>query len=227
MHNDSCGWAVAYIFMAFLLSYTVKTLGMVQNEVSAVMMVAAVVWFIATPYFSGLVDRVGQAGVVVPGSLALIVIGALLLPAAKTENLLVIGAALVALSIVLAAVYGPMAAMFSNLFPVEVRYSGASLGYQIGAILGGVAPLTATALLGWSDGAVWPVCVYLAVAGLISLGALLVLMKDRRRQTPPPDGWQVLLAAGRLMPCLPPARPAPRAVARSSGARSGSATGTR
>lgn len=171
--------AVAYIFMAFLLSYTTRTLGMVQNHISIIMLIAAVVWFVATPYFAGLVDRIGRVRVLVPGSVALIGAGAVLLPAARTENVVILGAALVFVSIVLAAVYGPMAALFSSLFPTEVRYSGSSLGYQIGAILGGIAPLTATALLGWSGGAIWPVCVYLAVASAISLVALLVLVRGR------------------------------------------------
>ena len=58
--------------------------------------------------------------------------------------------------------YGPQAAFFSEMFGTNVRYSGASLGSQLGAsFAGGLAPLIATALLGWSGGQPWPVALYI------------------------------------------------------------------
>jgi MHS family shikimate/dehydroshikimate transporter-like MFS transporter len=72
-----------------------------------------------------------------------------------------------------AAMYGPQAAFFAELFGTRVRYSGASLGYQLASPLaGGLAPLVATALLNWSGGKPWPVALYLI--GMSSITVLSV-----------------------------------------------------
>ncbi len=66
--------------------------------------------------------------------------------------------------------YGPQAAFFSELFATRVRYSGASVGYQLASPLaGGIAPLIATALLKWSDGDTWPVAEYLIATAILTL----------------------------------------------------------
>ena len=70
--------------------------------------------------------------------------------------------------------YGPQAAFFTELFSTEVRYSGATLGYQFGAILGGAFAPTIAALL-WNDyGIIW-VSVYIAFASLLTLISVLSL----------------------------------------------------
>ena len=69
-----------------------------------------------------------------------------------------------------AAMYAPQAAFFSELFGTDVRYTGASIGYQLASPLaGGLAPLICVALLKWSDGQPWPVAVYLIVLSAITL----------------------------------------------------------
>jgi MFS family permease len=74
------------------------------------------------------------------------------------------------------ALYGPVAAFFTEIFSPEVRYSGASIGYQIGAVFGGgLAPLISTALSAQFGGATWPVCLYviaLCVLALVCLGLI-------------------------------------------------------
>lgn len=66
--------------------------------------------------------------------------------------------------------YGPQAAFFSELFGTRVRYSGASLGYQLASPLaGGLAPLVSTALLAWAGGDPSLVAAYLAASALLSL----------------------------------------------------------
>jgi hypothetical protein len=65
--------------------------------------------------------------------------------------------------------YGPQAAFFSELFGANVRYSGASLGYQITAIFaGGLAPFVATALLAAFNNASWPISLYIIGMALIT-----------------------------------------------------------
>ena len=71
--------------------------------------------------------------------------------------------------------YGPQAAFLAELFSTRVRYSGASLGYQIGAILGGaLTPIIATALVARFETA-FAVSVYIAVACAITVGSVLLL----------------------------------------------------
>ena len=74
----------------------------------------------------------------------------------------------------LAMMYGPQAALFTELFSTEVRYSGATLGYQIGAILGGAFAPSIAALL-WMDYDIIWVSVYIAVASLLSLISVYML----------------------------------------------------
>jgi len=65
--------------------------------------------------------------------------------------------------------YGSVSAYFAELFDTNVRYSGASIGYQFGgAIFNGTAPLIATGLMAWA-GSLWPIGVFIALAGLVSL----------------------------------------------------------
>jgi hypothetical protein len=82
-------------------------------------------------------------------------------------------AILLPLSLGHAAMYGPQAAFFSELFPAKVRYSGASLGYQLASVFaGGLSPLLATALLAWGGGS--PVGVSLYMIGLVLITVVSV-----------------------------------------------------
>ena len=70
---------------------------------------------------------------------------------------------------------------FTELFPVQLRYSGISFGYQVAGVLGdGLAPIIATALTQWAGGASWPVATYLAYIVLIGLVAVC-LASDKYR----------------------------------------------
>ena len=78
----------------------------------------------------------------------------------------------------IAAMYGPQAAFFSELFGTNVRYSGASLGSQLAApFAGGLAPLIATALLGWSGGQPWPVALYMIGMVLITFCSVFLALE--------------------------------------------------
>ena len=79
-----------------------------------------------------------------------------------------------------AMMYGPQAALLAELFSTRVRYSGASLGYQIGAICGGgLAPLIATAIYTRSH-STFGISVYLAVVSLVSLVSVALLSETSR-----------------------------------------------
>jgi MHS family shikimate/dehydroshikimate transporter-like MFS transporter len=70
--------------------------------------------------------------------------------------------------------YGVQASFLSEMFPSNLRYSGASLGYQIAAPLGGgLVPLAAAALVGTNHGATWPVSLLMIAIALVTLVAVL------------------------------------------------------
>jgi MFS family permease len=70
--------------------------------------------------------------------------------------------------------YGPQAAFFTELFSTEVRYSGATLGYQLGAIVGGAFAPTIAAIL-WADYDIFWVSAYIAFASILSLLSVMML----------------------------------------------------
>jgi hypothetical protein len=77
--------------------------------------------------------------------------------------------------------YGPQSALFSELFSIEVRYSGASMGYQLGAILGGgFAPIIAGELLRRYDSTT-PIAIYMAILCAVSFVSVLLLSETNKR----------------------------------------------
>jgi hypothetical protein len=69
------------------------------------------------------------------------------------------------------------------MFPPNVRYSGTSLGYQLGGAIAGFVPLTAASLVGAAGGADWPIPALIAVAGFIGVGCILLVRPAHGNQT--------------------------------------------
>lgn len=171
--------AVGYIFMAYLLNYCTKVLGLGKGLVLTFTLIASLVWLIAIPWASALSDRIGRRRVLVFGSTGLTVWAVALFPLINTASPSLILFALLGTAVFMGIVYGPMAALFSELFSPEVRYSGTSLGYQIGSVLGGgLAPTVATGLYAaW--GSSLPITAYLAAVTLLSLACVIAVTRKR------------------------------------------------
>jgi hypothetical protein len=73
------------------------------------------------------------------------------------------------------SVYSPTAALYSEMFPAHVRYSGASLGYQLGGAIAGFVPLVAASLVGAAGGAYWPIAALIALGGVIGFICILLV----------------------------------------------------
>jgi MFS family permease len=134
-----------YIFTAFVFAYGVGTLKLSRDFLLTAVLAAAVLEFFTIPFFGYLSDRIGRKRMYSMGVIAVGIYGFVYFGLLNTGS-----AALIFLAIVLSLVphammYGPQAAMIAESFPSRLRYSGASLGYQLTAVIaGGPAPLVAT-----------------------------------------------------------------------------------
>jgi MFS family permease len=159
-----------YVVVTFSLSYGTGALGISRGVMLTGVLVAAISELIAIPIFAALSDRVGRRPVCIWSAVAATLLAFPFFWVLNTEVTLLIWLAFAVEAVALGGVYGPGAAFVAEQFTTRVRYSGASLGYQLSGVLSGAfAPLIATALLGVAGGAAWPVALYLAGLSLVSL----------------------------------------------------------
>jgi MHS family shikimate/dehydroshikimate transporter-like MFS transporter len=138
-----------YIYTVFVLSYGPTSLGIPRGTMLWGVTVTALTGLVAIPFFGSLSDRVGRRPVYLFGAIFSLFYAVPFFWLLETRSPAVIVLAMV-LGVVLGhnAMYGPQAAYFSELFGASVRYSGASLAYQLASVAaGGLAPFIATALL--------------------------------------------------------------------------------
>ena len=161
------GWY--YILVTFVLTYGRQRLGLEQSTILNCVLGGTVVHLIAIPFFGAASDRFGRRPVYLAGALGCALLALPFFWLIDTKSTGLIWLALTLGFIAHAAMYGPQASFFSELFGTRVRYSGASLGYQLSSIFaGGLAPFTATWLLTKYD-KTWPVSVYLLGLAVITL----------------------------------------------------------
>ena len=141
-----------YILIAFVISYGMKSPNLMLSKdlMLTAVLVAAAIMVPTQFYFSGLSDRIGRKNVYRWGAILTGAWGFALFPLIDTGNPLLICLAITVGLLFLGMQHGPQAAYFTELFSTEVRYSGASLGYQLGAIIGGALAPTIAVLL-WSS----------------------------------------------------------------------------
>ena len=162
-----------YILIAFVISYGMQSpdLMLSKDLMLTAVLVAAAIMVPTQFYFSGLSDRIGRKNVYRWGAILTGAWGFALFPLIDTGNPLFICLAITMGLLFLGMQYGPQAAYFTELFSTEVRYSGASLGYQLGAIIGGALAPTIAVLL-WDSFGIFYVSVYIAIAALLTLWSL-------------------------------------------------------
>ena len=163
-----------YILMAFLLAYGVASAEVTRDDMLIAVLIGSGIMIPFQFFFSAYSDRHGRRGVFMLGAILTAVWSFAIFPLVDTGNFWLIVLAISLGLVFVSMMYGPQAAFFTELFSTEVRYSGATLGYQFGAILGGAFAPTIAALL-WNDyGIIW-VSVYIAFASLLTLISVLSL----------------------------------------------------
>ena len=181
--------ACFYIFTVFVLTYATRQLGLAQSTLLNGVLLGSAVQLVAIPLFGALSDRVGRRPVYLGGAVFLAMFAFPFFWLVDTKATAAIWVAIVAGLIGHSAMYGPQAAFFSELFGTRVRYSGASLGYQLASPLaGGLAPLIGTALLHWSGGKPWPVAAYLVGMAVITIVSVWLAEETHRSDLTGEDG---------------------------------------
>jgi MFS transporter, MHS family, shikimate and dehydroshikimate transport protein len=159
--------ATFYIMISGILSYGVTQVGLESNQVLVCVLIGVSTQVITIPFFGSLSDRIGRRKLYLVGAVLMGLYAFPLFWLVDTGNPVLITLALVVGFTIHASMFGPQAALFAEMFPADVRFSGASLGFQLASVFaGGLAPLVMTSLVAMT-GASWSVSLYiLGMAGL-------------------------------------------------------------
>jgi MFS transporter, MHS family, shikimate and dehydroshikimate transport protein len=173
--------ALFVLLTTYSLTYLQDSFGKGSSVGLIAVLISSAIGLVSTPAWALLSDRVGRRPPYLFGAVSGVVALTLFFVAAASASAIAVVAAIVfGVNVVHDSMYGPQAAWFAELFDTRVRYSGSSLGYQIGAVLsGGFAPLIAAALLAAGGGSPWLIVAYFAVLAAITVAAALKARETR------------------------------------------------
>ena len=169
-----------YIFTTFIVGYGVASLDVSFEFMMLSIMAVSVLTTIMIPVMGSLSDRVGRRKMFLIGAAAMLLYAFPYFFIVNThEPMLVILATFIGLVVIWPPITAILGTMFSESFSKEVRYTGVTLGYQIGAaVAGGSAPLIAEFLMNQFDGSSIPVSLYIIMTAVVSLVAVFALQGE-------------------------------------------------
>jgi metabolite-proton symporter len=159
------------VLAVFSIGYLANTMKIPRQTALFGVTLAALTMIVTIPFFGMLSDRIGRRKVYAVGSLvtaaSIYWLFSVAAPGVDTTTLWL--SMVIPFGIFYASVYGPEAALFSELFDPRVRYTGISFVYQFSGIFAsGITPIIATALLAKGNGEPWLICAYVVFAGVVS-----------------------------------------------------------
>lgn len=175
--------AFFYIFTVWVLSYGKTRWQIPESVLLGGVLAGSAIQLAAIPTFGALSDRLGRKPVYLGGVLFLMAFAWPFFLLVDTAQPALVWLAIIVGMIGHAAMYGPQAAFFSEMFGTRVRYSGASLGYQLASpFAGGLAPIIAAKLVSLSGGSAWPVAAYLMGMGVLTVIAVWSALETHRKE---------------------------------------------
>jgi len=186
------------IYGVFIIAYVTGALQLPRQTALAGVMISSALMIFMLPVYGNLSDRIGRRRMF---ALAGLLIGILSFPAfwlMETRSPILVWLAItVPFAFVYPAVYGPQAALFSELFDTRVRYTGISFVYQFSAIFAsGLTPIIATSLLPAGGNKPWLICAYILVVSMISAASVFAMRDMHKRD----------MTADNVVPGLKPAK---------------------
>lgn len=176
--NNAVGYMTTGGYIQRYATDPAGPVGLVPADVLGAVTLSAVSWLVFTWIAGWLSDRIGRRTTYIIGWILQLVGVLLLFPLVNTGSIALLAVGLCVLTIGLGFTYGPQAALYSELFPASIRFSGVSISYAIGAILGGAFAPTIAQWIVQSTGSTAGVTWYLAGMTLVGLIATL-LLRDR------------------------------------------------
>jgi metabolite-proton symporter len=173
--------ATFYILISGMLDYGTKHAGMSRTTILLCVMAAGATEVITIPFFGALSDRHGRRGLFLVGAVLMALFAFPMFWLIDTGSVPLVLLSLVIGFTIHATMYGPQAALYAEMFPADVRYSGASLGYQFASVFaGGLAPFIMAALLA-ASGASWSVALYIIATAVVTFVAVFTIKERFRR----------------------------------------------
>jgi len=164
-----------YIYTAFVFTYGVRNLGATRDLLLTAVLAASVLEFFTIPLFGHVSDLIGRRKMYLIGAFCAGIFGFIYFGMVDTKSSVWIFVAIVLSLVPHAMLYGPQAALIAESFTGRMRYSGASLGYQLASVIaGGPAPLIATALFAYYHSGYAVACYVLACAVLSLVSASMM-----------------------------------------------------
>ncbi len=170
-------FVIFYLLLVFCLSWGVNSLHYSRDQLLILQMIGVLAFAVTIPIFAVLADRLGRRITMIGVNAAIILFGFALAPLFHAGLIGVLVMFLLGFGL-MGANYGPLGTLLSELFPTQVRYTGASMSFNMAGILGAsLAPYIATKLaLGYG---LYTVGLYLSAAAALSLVALLFIHETR------------------------------------------------
>ncbi|GAA4119345.1 MFS transporter [Enteractinococcus coprophilus] len=169
--------AAGYLVIAFFAAYGANVLGMERSATLIASLVGGVGWFIFTLLGGWMGDKIGKRTTFTIGYGWIVIWSIPMWFLLDTASLALFTLAIFLLTVGLGPSYGPQSALYAEMFPASVRYSGASIGYAFGSIIGGAfAPMISEVIL-TATGKSWMIGLYIAAISLVSLIAVRLVPK--------------------------------------------------